>query len=118
MCLLDGIVGDVLFWTLRKVIGDDSYTEDVHRVWVKVYSRMLKTIVPAAVAQELRNVDQSTIRRDMVTGMFSDTTSGPTPSLHPTKDDHLSMELESQKLITSHKLQSKVSVSLRATETV
>jgi len=108
-----GIVGDVLFWTLRKVIGDASYTEEVHRVWVKVYSRMLKTIVPSAVAHELQS--DTTVRRDM-TGMFSDGSS--TPNITPSNDDNSNHELESQRLITSHKLSNSVNVSIRAAEEV
>ncbi len=31
------------------------YTYDVHQAWVKIYSRMLKTMVPVAVAHELKD---------------------------------------------------------------
>ena len=47
-----GIVGDVLFWTLRHVLGPDLYTIEVERAWVKIYSRMLTEIVPAAMRYE------------------------------------------------------------------
>jgi hemoglobin-like flavoprotein len=49
---IDGTVGEVLFWVLRKIIGD-QYDSKVHQAWVKVYSRMLRIIVPNAVAMEL-----------------------------------------------------------------
>lgn len=52
----DGIVGEVLFYTLRMCLGKSIYLPSVHRVWVKVYSRMLRTIVPVAVALELKNI--------------------------------------------------------------
>lgn len=47
-----GIVGDVLFWSLRKCIGR-SYDQPTHHAWVKIMSRMLKIIVPYVVAYEL-----------------------------------------------------------------
>lgn len=49
----DGIVGEVLFWALRLVIGYEVYTDEMHSAWVKVYSRMLRVIVPVAIAWEL-----------------------------------------------------------------
>ena len=51
----DGLVGEVLFWSIRKCIGTAQYTVEVHEAWVKIYSRMLKTMVPVAVAHELKN---------------------------------------------------------------
>lgn len=53
-CYSDGIVGEVLFYALHKVLGDAYYTPSLHRVWVKIYSRMLKTIIPVAVSCELK----------------------------------------------------------------
>jgi hypothetical protein len=50
----DGIVGEVLFWVLRHTIGPKMYSMAVHSIWVKVYSRMLTTIVPVAISLELR----------------------------------------------------------------
>mmetsp|Transcript_6195 Transcript_6195/g.9345 ORF Transcript_6195/g.9345 Transcript_6195/m.9345 type:complete len:207 (+) Transcript_6195:119-739(+) len=47
-----GIVGDVLFYTLRKVLGDD-YTDEVDIVWKKIYSGMLRIIVPLVIAYEM-----------------------------------------------------------------
>eukprot|EP00981_Chlorochromonas_danica_P001062 scaffold243_cov163-Ochromonas_danica.AAC.15 len=49
-----GMVGEVLFWAIRQCIGVESYTNEVHQAWVKIYSRMLRTMVPVAVAYELR----------------------------------------------------------------
>jgi hypothetical protein len=43
-----------LFWTLRETLGPTIYTPKLHDIWVKIFSRMLKTIVPIAVAIELR----------------------------------------------------------------
>ena len=49
----DGIVGEVLFWALRQVVGTEFYTDKMHSAWVKVYSRMLRVIVPVAISWEL-----------------------------------------------------------------
>ena len=48
-------MGEVLFWSIRLCTGPTVYTYDVHQAWVKIYSRMLKTMVPLAVAHELRD---------------------------------------------------------------
>ena len=69
--MVDGVVGDVLFWTVRRVVGDDHYTVELHNAWVKVYSRMLKVLVPAGVALELKggSGEVSLSKRDL-TSMF------------------------------------------------
>jgi len=54
LLLIDGIVGEVLFWVLRQVLGAEMYSHTVHMAWVKVYNRMLSIIVPKAVALEVR----------------------------------------------------------------
>lgn len=36
-------------------VGPTIYTYDVHQSWVKIYSRMLKIMVPVAVSHELRD---------------------------------------------------------------
>lgn len=54
MFVTDAVVGEVLFYVLRQCLGPNVYMQDVHQVWVKVYSRMLKTIVPTAVDCELK----------------------------------------------------------------
>ena len=51
---IDGIVGDVLFWTIRACVGPQVFTAAVHSAWVKIYSRMLRTMVPCAIAHELK----------------------------------------------------------------
>eukprot|EP00981_Chlorochromonas_danica_P011948 scaffold4358_cov177-Ochromonas_danica.AAC.2 len=48
-----GIVGDVLFYTVKRCVGEDHYTDRVHLAWVKIISRMLRTMVPIAVTHEL-----------------------------------------------------------------
>jgi len=53
-----GVVGDVLFWTLRHVLGLTAYTNKVHNAWVRIFSAMLEIIVPVAVAFELESYKQ------------------------------------------------------------
>lgn len=52
-----GIVGSVLFYTLKKVLGD-QYTNQINYVWIKIYSAMLAIIVPMVVDYELQRSDQ------------------------------------------------------------
>lgn len=53
--VLDGVVGEVLFYVLKACLGPTIYIASVHRAWVKVYSRMLTTIVPVAISMELKH---------------------------------------------------------------
>lgn len=48
-------LAEMLFWSICKCIDSVLYTMEVHEAWVKIYSRMLKTMVPVAVAHELKN---------------------------------------------------------------
>ena len=50
----DGIVSEVLFYTIRRCLGE-AYDKEIHNVWVKVVSRMLKIMVPVAVAYEIQS---------------------------------------------------------------
>jgi hypothetical protein len=43
-----------MFWTLGKILGP-AYTPEVHDAWVKIFSSMMKVIVPIAVAAELKD---------------------------------------------------------------
>jgi hemoglobin-like flavoprotein len=54
-CQHYGIFGEVIFWTLKKVLGVE-YTEDVHRSWVNVFCFMLKTVIPSAAKEESRQL--------------------------------------------------------------
>ena len=51
----DGVVGEVLIYAIRQTVGPDAFNPTVHIAWVKIYSRMLKTMVPVAVAHELKD---------------------------------------------------------------
>ena len=105
MFVVDGVVGDVLFWTLRKVTGDAYYTLALHKVWVKIYSRMLKTLVPAGVAHEMRGADCVTVKRD-VSAMFTEC---PTSAVSGEGGD--GADLHSQRILDIHS-QKKDSVRL------
>lgn len=45
------VVGEVLLWTLGKVLGE-NFTPDVQLSWLTVYNSMLKIIIPVAVTEE------------------------------------------------------------------
>jgi hypothetical protein len=70
---VDGIVGEVLFWVLKQVLGATAYTAELHTAWIKIYSRMLKTIVPVAVALELKTTTGAS-------SLFGGKVSGPPSS--------------------------------------
>ena len=57
-----GLVGEILFYTLRQCLGP-AYTVQVSRVWIKVFSRMLRVIVPKAIALELATEGDNQDRR-------------------------------------------------------
>jgi hemoglobin-like flavoprotein len=47
-----GLVGEVLFYSLRRVLGKE-YTPEVELAWQKVYSAMLAVIVPLVIEIDL-----------------------------------------------------------------
>lgn len=72
-----GVVGEVLFWCLKRVTGEAAYHSRVHMAWVKVYSRMLRIIVPTAVSLELQTNSEWQTKRlnDTESYMFSESRS-------------------------------------------
>ena len=66
-----GIVGEVMFWTLGKVLGP-AYTPEVHDAWVKIFSSMMKVIVPIAVAHELKDNSAQVMRFEKVMDQGAD----------------------------------------------
>lgn len=99
--LPDGIVGDVLFWTLRRVLGSDYFTPALLRIWIKIYSRMLKSIMPVAVVCELNAEKEGAngvVRQDVAAKMFP----FHAASKLPYDQDDL-IPLESQKILTSYR---------------
>ena len=49
----DGIFGEVLFYTLRKTLGTETYSAEIHYAWVKVMSRILRVMIPIVVRYEM-----------------------------------------------------------------
>ena len=47
-------MGEVLFYTLKSCLGPE-YDSATHKVWVKIFSRMLMVIVPVAVSFEMES---------------------------------------------------------------
>lgn len=60
---IDGIVGEVLLWALRRCLGPDAFTSEVHVAWLKIYSRMLRIMVPVAVCYE-RQLNAEALKAD------------------------------------------------------
>lgn len=52
---IDGIFGECLFWVLRLTLGMDVYDATTHLGWVKIYSRILRVIIPIVIQYELDN---------------------------------------------------------------
>ena len=50
-----GVVGEVILWTMRYVLGPDTYTPELHMVWLRILCRMLKVMIPVAVKFEMEN---------------------------------------------------------------
>ena len=47
-----GIVGDVLFYSLHYVLGDEGFNEGVQVAWWRIYSAMLTHILPICIRHE------------------------------------------------------------------
>ena len=62
-----GLMGDILFWTLRTTLGE-IFTDEYRLSWVRIYSRMLKIILPTMIGDE---------RRALATGKDSTTHDKP-----------------------------------------
>jgi hypothetical protein len=50
---IDGSLGEVIFHSLQLTLGTKVYTNEVHKSWIRVFSRKLAIIVPIAVNLEL-----------------------------------------------------------------
>ena len=59
-----GIVGDVLFATLQRTVGDDSFTREVENAWKLIYSSMIQVIVPLCVEYERTGIVKRTVERN------------------------------------------------------
>ena len=61
-----GIVGDVLFYALHHVLGDEAFNKQVQISWWRVYSTMLTHILPICIRHERDSVTVSTVREATV----------------------------------------------------
>lgn len=66
-----GIVGDVLFFSLRKSIGS-AYTSEVETAWKKIFSSMLAIIVPLCIQYERTGVVSCEVERVSDSGNLLD----------------------------------------------
>ena len=74
----DGIMGEVLFWTLNKCLGPE-FDEITHFIWVKIISRILRNMVPVAVAYELNTKSSNQKARVDKIPLFHSQDSCPCP---------------------------------------
>ena len=85
-----------MFWVLKKVVGSNSYDSRTHLAWVKVYSRMLRIIVPTAVGMELQTGSTYQLKRLGMSDslMFEDSRGSKEPSISKAEGevDHLKSE--------------------------
>mmetsp|Transcript_16243 Transcript_16243/g.17595 ORF Transcript_16243/g.17595 Transcript_16243/m.17595 type:complete len:253 (-) Transcript_16243:868-1626(-) len=61
-----GTFGEVLFWAIRLSLGPQVYTTQVHRAWIKFYSKILAVVLPLVVKYEIEHkgeIKQSEERR-------------------------------------------------------
>lgn len=61
--VIDGVVGEVLIYAIRACVGMTAFTNQVHTAWVKIYSRMLTTMVPVAIAHEMKDKSRNQDKR-------------------------------------------------------
>lgn len=65
-----GIIGEVLFWSLKHCLGD-SYDERTNQAWIKIFSYMLKIIVPVSLADEINELNM--IRKGIIPAYLQQT---------------------------------------------
>ena len=50
-----GIMGEVLIWSLKQVLGPNVFTPACKSAWVRIFCRMIKVMIPLAVHYEMEN---------------------------------------------------------------
>ena len=50
-----GIVGDVLFYSLQACLDSDAYNYAAELSWIRIYSSMLRAILPTVVSYQSRD---------------------------------------------------------------
>lgn len=43
-----------MFWTLREVLGRETFDKNTHTIWIRIFSRILSVVVPVAVSYEIK----------------------------------------------------------------
>lgn len=86
ICVLaDGVLGEVLFHTLRVVLVR-QFNAGVSQAWTKIYSQMFSIVLPVALAIELKDswakqLSHAMAESDIYRGLRSSPTS-PTSVTH------------------------------------
>lgn len=52
-------MGECLLFAIRTCVGPELYSQAAHYGWVKIYSRVLSTIVPVVVHFEMTNKESA-----------------------------------------------------------
>lgn len=84
--MIDGIFGEVLFWTIKLTVGKTNYDTVTHTAWVKIYSKMLSIILPISVKYELQH--KETVRQSDVKRMRSFVTTNSSFNSSKTESIH------------------------------
>ena len=50
-----GIMGEVLLWSLNHVLGPDIFNLACKKAWIRIYSRMIRIMIPLAVHYEIES---------------------------------------------------------------
>lgn len=56
---VDGVVGEVLMYSLTAVLGPIAFSPDVEHAWIVIYSRILDTVIPIAIALDMNTKDRN-----------------------------------------------------------
>eukprot|EP01033_Poteriospumella_lacustris_P017370 gene17370-biopygen7802 len=85
-----GIFGECLFWVLKLTLGPE-YDAMTHMGWVKIFSRVLKAMVPVAIEYEIENKESMksrvTSRFQALTSTLDRQASSKANTLSATSDD-------------------------------
>ncbi len=112
----DGIFGEVLFYTLRKTLGTETYSAEIHYAWVKVMSRILRVMIPIVVRYEMSQLSGGADGSENVTGRTSSRSimRGYQPHL---QQDGASMHTNRTTIVHSGDLEGKTEKILPAVST-
>ena len=57
-----GIMGEVLIWALKRVLGPTAFTVECKNAWIRIFCRMIRIMIPLAVHYEMENGDAQKTR--------------------------------------------------------